>query len=63
MLSDEWGGLAHQSVVAVVGGYGTAVTFGLPRMPEAGETLLAGSLLVSPGGKGSNQAIAAGPPG
>ena len=53
------GGLAHQPVVAVVGGYGTAVTFGLQRMPEAGETLLAGSLLVGPGGKGSNQTIAA----
>jgi ribokinase len=52
-------GPAHQPAVAVVGGYGTAVTFGARRVPNAGETLLADSLQVGPGGKGSNQAIAA----
>jgi ribokinase len=49
----------RQPVVAVVGGYGTAITFEVPRVPAAGETLLAVSLQVGPGGKGSNQAIAA----
>ncbi len=46
-------------VVAVVGGYGTAVTFVARSLPGAGETLLADSLEIGPGGKGSNQAIAA----
>jgi ribokinase len=50
---------ARQPSVAVVGGYGTAITFGVARAPVAGETLLAGSLRVDPGGKGSNQAVAA----
>ncbi len=52
-------GAVRPPVVAVVGGYGTAVAFGVAKMPGAGETLLAGSLEIGPGGKGSNQAIAA----
>ena len=49
----------RQPVVAVVGGYGAAITFEVPRVPAGGETLLATSLSVDHGGKGSNQAIAA----
>lgn len=45
--------------VAVVGGYGVGVTMRLPRIPGAGETMLGGSFSSGPGGKGSNQAIAA----
>lgn len=45
--------------IAVVGGYGTGITFRLPRAPLAGETLVARALSVDHGGKGSNQAIAA----
>jgi ribokinase len=52
-------GSQRSPVVAVVGGYGTAVAFGVRKMPDAGETLLADSLEIGPGGKGSNQAIAA----
>lgn len=45
--------------VAVVGGYGTAITVMAAHMPRAGETLLGSSFLAGPGGKGSNQAVAA----
>lgn len=45
--------------VAVVGGYGTAVIFGVGRSPGQGETVLATSLHFDHGGKGSNQAVAA----
>ena len=45
--------------VAVVGGYGVALTFALARMPEAGETVIGQSFSAVPGGKGSNQAIGA----
>lgn len=45
--------------IAVVGGYGVGMTMRLPRIPGAGETMLGGSFSAGPGGKGSNQAIAA----
>ena len=45
--------------VAVVGGYGVGMTMGVSRFPVAGETVLGGSCVAGPGGKGSNQAIAA----
>jgi ribokinase len=45
--------------VAVVGGYGVALIFGVSRAPGPGETVLAGSIGVDHGGKGSNQAVAA----
>lgn len=45
--------------IAVVGGYGVALTMRVDRAPEAGETVSGGVLTTGPGGKGSNQAVAA----
>ncbi len=45
--------------IAVVGSYGVGMTMRLPRVPTAGETLSGGEFSSGPGGKGSNQAIAA----
>ena len=45
--------------IAVVGSYGVGLTMRVPRMPDAGETLLGGEFNDGPGGKGSNQAIGA----
>jgi len=45
--------------VAVVGGYGTGITFRVGKLPGAGETLLADSSRTDPSAKGSNQAVAA----
>jgi len=50
---------ARQVSVAVVGGYGVALIFGVRRAPGPGETVLADSIGVDHGGKGSNQAVAA----
>jgi ribokinase len=45
--------------MVVVGGYGVALTMVVPRVPDAGESILAGSSRLDHGGKGSNQAVAA----
>jgi ribokinase len=45
--------------VGVFGSVNLDLIFRLARAPEAGETLLADSALVAPGGKGANQALAA----
>lgn len=45
--------------VAVVGSYNVGLTVQSPRMPAMGETVLGESFLEGPGGKGSNQAVAA----
>lgn len=45
--------------IAVVGSYGVGLAMRVPRMPSAGETLSGGEFDAGPGGKGSNQAIAA----
>jgi ribokinase len=45
--------------IAVVGSYGVGLTMTLARVPRAGETVLGTSFSQGPGGKGSNQAIAA----
>ncbi|SIO61165.1 ribokinase [Singulisphaera sp. GP187] len=45
--------------VVVLGSSNTDMTVHLPRLPAAGETLLGGSFLSGPGGKGANQAVAA----
>lgn len=45
--------------IAVVGSYGVGLTMRVPRMPQPGETLSGGEFDSGPGGKGSNQAIAA----
>lgn len=45
--------------VAVVGAYGVGMTMRVPRFPLAGETVMGAEYAAGPGGKGSNQAIAA----
>lgn len=45
--------------IAVVGSYGTGLTMTLPRVPSAGETVSGATFSLGPGGKGSNQAVAA----
>lgn len=45
--------------IAVVGSYGTGITFTLDRIPQRGETLTGARLAIGAGGKGSNQAIGA----
>ena len=45
--------------IVVVGSVNTDLVTTTPRLPEAGETLLASSFAVLPGGKGANQAVAA----
>lgn len=44
--------------VVVIGSYVMALTERLPRMPHAGESLVADLLDVGPGGKGTNAAVA-----
>src|SRR5215472_6223714 len=43
----------------VIGSSNTDMTVRLPRLPAAGQTVLGGSFLSGPGGKGANQAVAA----
>lgn len=45
--------------IAVVGSYNGGFTVKLDRLPVLGETLLGSSYVEGPGGKGSNQAVAA----
>ncbi|MDR2378544.1 MAG: PfkB family carbohydrate kinase, partial [Bifidobacteriaceae bacterium] len=45
--------------IAVVGAYGVGMTVKCPRLPVLGETVLGSSFSQGPGGKGSNQAVAA----
>lgn len=45
--------------VLVLGSFVADVSFRVPRLPAWGETLLGSSFTLGPGGKGSNQAIAA----
>ncbi|MDT0436502.1 MULTISPECIES: ribokinase [Streptomyces] len=45
--------------IAVVGSYGAGLTMRVPKAPAAGETVSGGSFAPGPGGKGSNQAVAA----
>ena len=46
--------------ILVIGSLNMDITLRMERAPEAGETLTADSLITSPGGKGANQAYAAG---
>lgn len=45
--------------ISVVGSYGVGMTMYMDRMPVEGETLVGRAFAQGPGGKGSNQAIAA----
>jgi len=45
--------------ILVLGSSNTDLTIHLPRLPGHGQTVLGGSLLTGPGGKGANQAVAA----
>ena len=45
--------------VCVIGSANVDYTVGLPRLPNPGETVSGGTLLVNLGGKGANQAVAA----
>jgi ribokinase len=45
--------------VAVVGSANLDFTVPVPRLPGVGETISGGTLVLSPGGKGANQAVAA----
>ncbi|HEY8454719.1 MAG TPA: ribokinase [Actinopolymorphaceae bacterium] len=45
--------------IVVAGGYGMGLTMLSPRFPEPGETVTGGRFQSGPGGKGSNQAVAA----
>ena len=46
--------------VAILGVYVADISFRAKRMPRKGETILGRSFALGPGGKGSNQAVAAG---
>ena len=47
------------SSIVVVGSSNTDMVITAPRIPAPGETILGGSFMVVPGGKGANQAVAA----
>lgn len=46
-------------MILVVGSINMDIVFGVQSIPRPGETVLAGSVRKSPGGKGANQAVAA----
>ncbi|MEP6826618.1 MAG: PfkB family carbohydrate kinase, partial [Aestuariivirga sp.] len=45
--------------VAILGIYAADLLFMAPRQPELGETLIGSKFAIGPGGKGSNQSVAA----
>ena len=45
--------------IAILGAFVADATFRTPRLPRMGETVVGGSVALGPGGKGSNQAVAA----
>jgi ribokinase len=51
--------MAKPSRICVVGSANVDLTFRMPRLPKAGETLAGRSLHMGMGGKGANQAVAA----
>lgn len=52
-------GAPGPSAIAVVGSANADLVIAVARRPGAGETVLGGDLVVTPGGKGANQAVAA----
>lgn len=51
--------MKKKPVIAVVGSYNTDITLNVPRLPANGETIIGSGMKLNPGGKGSNQAVAA----
>mgnify|MGYP000878864125 FL=1 len=47
------------SKILVIGSSNTDMVIKTGKLPEAGETILGGTFLMNPGGKGANQAVAA----
>src|SRR5678815_224215 len=45
--------------IVVIGSSNTDMVIKAPHLPAAGETILGGTFLMNPGGKGANQAVAA----
>jgi len=50
---------SSKAVITVVGSFAVGMTIRAPHFPVAGETLLGSDFDMGPGGKGSNQAVAA----
>jgi len=48
-----------EPIITVVGSFAVGMTLRADRMPVFGETLMASDFNLGPGGKGSNQAVAA----
>ena len=46
--------------ITVIGSSNTDMVIKTSRLPLPGETILGGDFLMNPGGKGANQAVAAG---
>ena len=51
--------MEREGRVVVIGSTNTDMVVNVPRIPAPGETILGGSFLMVPGGKGANQALAA----
>lgn len=49
----------HRPAIVVVGSSNTDMVITAPRIPSPGETILGGTFVMAPGGKGANQAVAA----
>ncbi|MGH9639173.1 MAG: PfkB family carbohydrate kinase, partial [Bryobacteraceae bacterium] len=52
--------MSRRARIIVVGSLNIDFVLGVERLPSAGETLRGGDLALVPGGKGANQACAAG---
>lgn len=51
--------MAETTRIVVIGSSNTDMVVRTPHIPRPGETILGGGLLMNPGGKGANQAVAA----
>nr|HQH41069.1 PfkB family carbohydrate kinase [Bacteroidales bacterium] len=45
--------------ITIIGSSNTDLVIKTERIPEPGETILGGDFMMTPGGKGANQAVAA----